>query len=163
MRIIGIDPGLNSTGWGIIDFENNKLKHVSNGACKTNANEELSVRLLTIYNELSGIIKKFSPNSCAIETTFVNKDVAGALKLGQARGVALIPPAAAGIKVFEYAPRLIKKTVVGAGNADKNQVKTMIQFQLPGIIFENNDASDAIGVALYHAFHYSYYKKANKL
>lgn len=163
MRIIGIDPGLTSTGWGVIDFDNNKLKHVSNGSCKTNAKEELSIRLLTIYNELSEIIKKFSPNSCAVETTFVNKDVAGALKLGQARGAALIPPAEAGIKVFEYAPRLIKKTVVGAGNADKNQVKTMIQFQLPGIRIENNDASDAIGVALCHAFHYSYYKKTNKL
>ena len=118
---------------------------------------------MTIYSELSEIFKKFTPNSCAMETTFVNKDVAAALKLGQARGVALIPPAKAGIKVFEYAPRLIKKTVVGSGNADKNQVKTMIQFQLPGIKIENNDASDAIGVALCHAFHYNYYKKANKL
>ena len=163
MRIIGIDPGLKSTGWGILDFTNNKLKHVSNGTCKTNEKDDISERLLKIFLDLTKVFESFSPNSCAIESTFVNKDVAGALKLGQARGVALMTAASAGIKVFEYAPRLIKKAVTGVGTADKNQVKKMIEFQLPGIIIKSNDASDAIGVALCHAFHYNYLKKAEQM
>ena len=163
MRIIGIDPGLKSTGWGIVEFTNNKLIHIGNGTCKTLEKDDLSERLLKIFHELTKVFNNFSPDTCAVETTFVSKDASAALKLGQARGVALIAPANAGIKVFEYAPRLIKKTVTGVGTADKKQVKKMIEFQLPGIEIKSDDASDAIGVALCHAFHYNYLKNSKKI
>ena len=129
MRIIGIDPGLRRTGWGIIQFDGNKLKHIANGTCKSSASNELAVRLLEIYQQLVSVINFHSPKFAAVENTFVSKDAAGTLKLGQARGIALLAPAQAGLPVFEYAPNTVKKAVVGVGHADKVQVEHMVKMQ----------------------------------
>ena len=159
MRIIGIDPGLRTTGWGIIQFEGNKLGHIANGICKSNPSHDLSMRLLEIFSQLKEVISLYVPTCAAVENTFVSKDAAGTLKLGQARGVVLLAPAEAGIPVFEYAPNHIKKTVVGAGHADKSQIEHMVKLQLPGIEIKGSDASDALGVALCHAYQGKYNKR----
>ncbi len=153
MRIIGIDPGLRVTGWGIIEFNGNILRHVSNGSCKSSISDDLAFRLLDIYEQLEKVICDYSPDFSAVESTFVNKDAVASLKLGHARGVAMLAPAKAGLMVFEYAPNVIKKAVVGVGHADKNQVKQMIKLQLPGTKIDGSDASDALAVALCHAYH----------
>ena len=152
MRIIGIDPGLQRTGWGIIQVGSGKLNHIANGVCRSSTSKHLSSRLLEIFLQLKEIISMHLPTCAAVETTFVNKDAAGTLKLGQARGVALLAPAYAGIPVFEYAPNQVKKTVVGVGHADKTQVERMIKMQLPGADIKGLDASDALGIALCHAY-----------
>ena len=159
MRIIGIDPGLRCTGWGIIDFDGNQLHHIGNGVCKSVSSEDLSVRLLQIYRQLKEVIGLYKPTCAAVENTFVSKDAAGTLKLGQARGIALLTPAEAGLPVFEYAPNTIKKTVVGVGHADKAQIAHMIKMQLPKAVVESSDASDALGIALCHAFQGNYHEK----
>jgi crossover junction endodeoxyribonuclease RuvC len=156
MRIIGIDPGLRRTGWGIIQFDGNKLKHIANGTCKSSASNELAVRLLEIYQQLVSVINFHSPKFAAVENTFVSKDAAGTLKLGQARGIALLAPAQAGLPVFEYAPNTVKKAVVGVGHADKVQVEHMVKMQLPGVIIAGPDAADALGIALCHAYQGKY-------
>ncbi|QBF32982.1 crossover junction endodeoxyribonuclease RuvC [Thalassococcus sp. S3] len=152
MRIIGIDPGLNSMGWGIIDWQSGRMRHVANGACTTGAGA-LSDRLLALHDQLTDIFKQFSPDAAAVEQTFVNKDGAGTLKLGQARGIALLVPAQAGLSVGEYAPNRIKKTVVGVGHAAKQQVAHMVKLQLPGVDLAGPDAADALAIAICHAFH----------
>ena len=130
MQIIGIDPGLRKTGWGIVSVEGNIITHVSNGTVKSSESNDLSQRLLEIFVQLVKVIEDFKPQVAAVENTFINKDAAGALKLGQARGIALLAPAKLKLPVFEYAPNTIKKAVVGVGHADKLQVKTMVQIQL---------------------------------
>lgn len=152
MRIIGIDPGLRRTGWGIINFDGMKLQHVGNGVCKSNGSKNLALRLLEIYTQLKETVTKFKPKAAAIENTFVSKDPLGALKLGQARGIALLVPAEFGIPVFEYAPNTIKKVVVGVGHADKKQVEYMVKLQLPGVLINNADSADALAIALCHAY-----------
>lgn len=152
MRCIGFDPGLRKTGWGVIDFFGSKITHVANGVCMSNGSD-LASRLLSLYVQLEEVMKIYKPDSAAVEHTFVNKDGAGSLKLGQARAVALLVPAMAGLKVAEYAPNTVKKIVVGVGHAAKEQVEHMVKLQMPGIVINGSDASDALGIAICHAHH----------
>lgn len=152
MRIIGIDPGLQRTGWGIIDVDGNRLKHVAHGVIKTVTAATLAERLRTIFDELDRLIVLWKPLSAAVEETFMNNNAASALKLGQARGVAMLAPACAGLPVSEYAANLVKKSVVGAGHADKAQVQAMIKVLLPGVEAAS-DAADALAIAICHAHH----------
>lgn len=152
VRVIGIDPGLRRTGWGVIELDGNKLKHLGNGVCKSLASEHLSVRLLQLYEQLRSVISSHGPTCAAVENTFVSKDAAGTLKLGQARGIALLAPAEAGLRVYEYAPNTVKKTVVGVGHAKKDQVAHMVRMQLPSATIDGHDAADALGIALCHVF-----------
>lgn len=152
MRILGIDPGLRTLGWGVIDSRGGRLGHVANGLCRPEG-EDLAGRLLSLYRQLSDIVAEHAPDEAAIEQTFVNKDGAGTLKLGQARGVALLAAAQAGIQVGEYAPNRVKKTVVGVGHADKRQVSHMVRLQLPGCDPAGPDAADALAIAICHAHH----------
>ena len=152
MRVIGIDPGLRNLGWGIIDVTGNRMVHVANGICRSEGTE-LAERLLSLYRQLSEVFARYLPTAAAVEQTFVNKDGAGTLKLGQARGIAMLVPAQAGLAVGEYAPNRIKKTVVGVGHADKRQVAHMVGIQLPGVNFAGPDAADALAIAICHAHH----------
>ena len=152
MRVLGIDPGLQKLGWGIIDSNGSRLSHVANGVCKSRGSD-LSARLVSLFEDLNFIIKEYRPEIAAIEKTFVNKDGENSIKLGQARGVALLAPALAGLEVGEYAPNAVKKAVVGVGHADKKQVEHMVALQLPGITVSGSDATDALAIAICHAHH----------
>ena len=152
MRILGIDPGLRTMGWGIIDVSGSKLRHVANGHCKTN-DADLGGRLLQLHTGLTNVIAEHQPTDAAVEQTFVNKDGAGTLKLGQARGIAMLVPAQAGLHIGEYAPNAVKKSVVGAGHADKTQIQHMVKVFLPGVQFAGADAADALALAICHAHH----------
>lgn len=152
MRIIGIDPGLQRTGWGIIDVAGNKLTHISHGVVQTNAKAPTSERLVQIFSGLMQMIELWQPTEAAIEETFVNRNPASALKLGLARGVGMLTPARAGLAVAEYPANLVKKSVVGAGHAEKEQVQMMIKVLLPGVE-ASSDAADALAVAICHAHH----------
>lgn len=152
MRILGIDPGLRALGWGVIDVAGSRIAHVANGVCRP-VGDDLAARLLSLHTLLTDVFAQFLPGTAAIEQTFVNKDGAGTLKLGQARGVALLVPAQAGLPIGEYAPNTIKKTVVGVGHADKRQVEHMVRHQLPGITLAGADAADALAIAICHAHH----------
>lgn len=147
---MGLDPGLRALGWGVIDVSGSKLSHVANGVCKT-GNGDLGGRLVSLFDQLTEIWARFLPDTAAVEQTFVNKDGAGTLKLGQARGIAMLVPARAGIVVGEYAPNAVKKAVVGVGHADKRQVEHMVRMQLPGVEIAGPDAADALAVAICHA------------
>ncbi|MFA3918628.1 crossover junction endodeoxyribonuclease RuvC [Ruegeria hyattellae] len=152
MRILGIDPGLRTMGWGVIESHGSRLGHIANGVCKSSG-EDLGARLLSLHEQLVDVISLYAPDHAAIEQTFVNKDGAGTLKLGQARGVALLSLAQAGLSIGEYAPNRVKKTVVGAGHAEKEQVLYMVKLQLPGCEPAGPDAADALAIAMCHA-HY---------
>jgi crossover junction endodeoxyribonuclease RuvC len=152
MRVIGIDPGLRNMGWGVIEMEGSRLRHLGNGTLHS-AGTDLAPRLLDLHRGLSAVIVQFMPEAAAVEQTFVNKDAVATLKLGQARGIALLAPAQAGLEVGEYAPNAVKKTVVGVGHADKVQVQHMVRHQLPGVQFDSADAADALAIAICHAFH----------
>ena len=152
MRVIGIDPGLRNLGWGVIESRGSRLSHVANGVCRT-PKAELATRLLDLHTQLTQVIEAYEPDQAAVEQTFVNKDGAGTLKLGQARGIAVLVPAQFGLQVGEYAPNSVKKTVVGVGHADKTQVDHMVRLQLPGCNPEGPDAADALAIAICHAFH----------
>lgn len=152
MRILGIDPGLRTLGWGVIDSVGSRLSHVANGLCKS-AGADLGARLLSLHEQLSDVVARYAPDEAAVEQTFVNKDGAGTLKLGQARGIAMLVPAQAGLTIGEYAPNRVKKTVVGVGHADKGQVLHMVRLQLPGCEPAGPDAADALAIAICHA-HY---------
>lgn len=152
MRILGVDPGLRNMGWGVIEVDGNKLRHVSNGVCHGNG-DCLADRLLSLHSALVDVLSTFGPTSAAIEATFVNKDGAGTLKLGQARGVAMLAVAQAGLSVGEYAPNAVKKAVVGVGHADKRQIAHMVRLQLPGVELAGPDAADALAIAICHAHH----------
>jgi crossover junction endodeoxyribonuclease RuvC len=153
IRILGIDPGLRRTGWGLIASDGNRLIFVACGSLATTDSEPLAVRLLTIHRGLSEVIKQYAPDEAAVEATFVNKDAAATLKLGQARGIAMLVPAIAGIRVAEYAPNLVKKTIVGAGHGEKAQVRMMIRVLLPKSDPRSDDAADALAIAVCHAHH----------
>jgi crossover junction endodeoxyribonuclease RuvC len=155
MRLIGFDPGLRQTGWGVIESEGNRLIHIANGAIATNGKADLASRLVELYDGLLEVIEHFAPMEAAVEETFVNKNPKSTLKLGQARGVVLLAPAKAGLPVGEYSPNLIKKSVVGAGHAAKEQVQIMVKVLLPGCEIANADAADALAVAICHAHHRS--------
>ncbi len=150
MRILGIDPGLRNMGWGVIDAEGSRLSHVGNGICHS-AGADLASRLLSLHQQLSEVVARYAPEQAAVEHTFVNKDGVATLKLGQARGIALLVPAQAGLSVGEYAPNKVKKTVVGVGHADKQQVEHMVKLQLPGAKINGPDAADALAIAICHA------------
>ena len=152
MRVIGIDPGLRNLGWGVIEAEGNRLRHVANGTLHSEG-PDLAKRLLSLFDQLSQVVRTYAPQAAAIEQTFVNKDGAGTLKLGQARGVALLVPAQAGLAIGEYAPNTVKKTVVGVGHADKRQIDHMVRMQLPGVVITGPDAADALAIAMCHAWH----------
>ena len=152
MRIIGIDPGLRHMGWGVIEARGGRLTHVANGVCRSGSGT-LAARLLRLFDDLSDILARFAPDQAAVEQTFVNKDGGATLKLGQARAVALLVPARAGLPVGEYAPNAVKKCVVGVGHADKAQVAYMVRLQLPGVEIAGPDAADALAIAMCHAHH----------
>lgn len=153
MRLLGIDPGLQKTGWGIISSENNSLKYIASGLIKTNAKHEMSERLATLYHGLTAVIDEWSPQETALEETFVNKNPASALKLGQARGVLLMSPALKGLSVSEYGANKVKKSVVGTGHANKDQMMMMVKTLLPACGTLSEDEADALAVAITHA-HY---------
>ena len=152
MRVLGIDPGLRNLGWGVIDMAGSRLAHVANGVIKSEG-DALGQRLLSLFEGLSRIVAEHAPDAAAVEQTFVNKDGAATLKLGQARGIAMLVPAQPGIAVGEYAPNAIKKAVVGAGHADKSQIAHMVRYQLPGVDLAGPDAADALAIAICHAHH----------
>jgi len=152
MRVMGIDPGLRNLGWGVIDVTGNRLSHVANGVC-TSAGTDLAARLLSLHQQLGDVMARFAPDTAGVEQTFVNKDGAATLKLGQARGIAMLVPAQFGISIGEYAPNTVKKTVVGVGHADKTQIAHMVKVQLPGAQLAGPDAADALAIAICHAFH----------
>ena len=153
MRIIGIDPGLRNTGWGIIETKGDKILEVANGICDTKTSDNLSLRLRSIFEKLSTVLTEYKPDEAAVENTFVNKDATNTLKLGQARGVCMLVPALAGLTVEEYAPNAIKKAVVGVGHASKEQIKYMVKLQFPKIRLKSIDSTDALAVAICHANH----------
>jgi crossover junction endodeoxyribonuclease RuvC len=153
VRILGIDPGLRRTGWGVIEVEGNRLLYIGCGSIEPPDDLPLSSRLLAIHEGLATVLGDFRPLEAAVEQTFVNKDGVATLKLGQARGVAMLSPAMFGISVSEYAPNQVKKTVVGAGHADKNQIMVMLKVLLPKAAPKSSDAADALAVAITHAHH----------
>jgi len=153
IRIIGIDPGLRRTGWGIVEADGVRLAYVASGLVTSDAEGDLAYRLRQLYEGLVGIIASFKPQEAAIEETFVNKDARATLKLGQARGMALLAPALAGIAVAEYPPNVVKKTVTGTGHGDKHQIAAMVGFLLPKATFDSADEADALAIAICHASH----------
>jgi crossover junction endodeoxyribonuclease RuvC len=153
IRILGIDPGLRRTGWGVLDVTGNRLSFVACGSVETSERASLAERLVTIHDGLKRVVDEFRPAEAAVEMTFVNKDAAATLKLGQARGVALLVPGQAGVSVAEYAPNVVKKSIVGAGHGDKAQVRMMIGVLLPRADPGSEDAADALAVAVTHAHH----------
>lgn len=151
MLILGLDPSLSCTGWGLIARSGNRLSHVANGQVKTDPQASLAERLVTLDAELSDVIARYRPDCAAVEEVFVNKNPQSTLKLGQARGVCLLAAARAGLPVAEYATRLVKKAVVGTGGAEKAQVQAMLKVLLPGVKLAGADAADALAVAIAHA------------
>ncbi|MFN3275166.1 MAG: crossover junction endodeoxyribonuclease RuvC [Paracoccus sp. (in: a-proteobacteria)] len=153
MKVLGIDPGLRNMGWGVIEVDGPRIRHLANGTIHSDGTQDLGARLSVLFRGLCAVIAAHAPDEAAVEQTFVNKDATGTLKLGQARGVALLAPAEAGISVGEYAPNAVKKTVVGVGHAAKEQVQHMVRIQLPGVVFDSPDAADALAIAICHARH----------
>jgi crossover junction endodeoxyribonuclease RuvC len=154
MRVLGIDPGLRNLGWGLIDVAGARLTHVANGICHSDGGEDsLAQRLCSLHAQLTAVVAQYAPDAAAVEHTFVNKDAVATLKLGQARGIALLVPAQAGLVVGEYAPNAVKKCVVGVGHAAKQQVDHMVRLHLPGVVIAGPDAADALAVAICHAHH----------
>lgn len=151
--LLGIDPGLGTTGWGIISAEGNRLTHIANGRIVTDAKARLANRLVELDRALTDIILEFRPDGAAVEEVFVNSNPQSTLKLGQARGAILLSAARTGLEIGEYAARLVKKAVVGVGNADKAQVHAMVSRLLPGTKIAGPDAADALAVAITHAHH----------
>ena len=154
-RFIGFDPGLRATGWGVIEAEDNRLRHLANGTVTTDRELETAQRLRQLHDGLARILTEWAPDDAAVEETFVNRNARSTLKLGVARGVVLLAPALFGLRVAEYSPNLIKKTGVGAGHAAKQQVQMMVKTLLPGSTIETFDAADALAVAICHAHHRS--------
>jgi crossover junction endodeoxyribonuclease RuvC len=155
IRIIGLDPGLRRTGWGVIESDGVRLVYVASGMITSDSSDDLAFRLRTIFEGITGVLASFKPREAAVEETFVNENPRATLKLGQARGMALLAPAMKGLAVAEYAPNVIKKTVVGAGHAEKQQIQAMIGFLLPKAKFESADEADALAIAICHANHRS--------
>lgn len=152
MRIVGIDPGLRNMGWGVVEMSGSKAQHVAHGTCHSGKGS-LAERLHRLHLALSDVLAKHKPDTAAVEHTFVNKDGVATLKLGQARGIALLVPAQFGLDVAEYAPNSVKKVVVGVGHAQKEQVLHMVKLQLGGVEIAGADAADALAIALCHAHH----------
>tara|TARA_Y100001960_G_C14747323_1_gene866373 strand:- start:1003 stop:1566 length:564 start_codon:yes stop_codon:yes gene_type:complete len=155
MRIVGIDPGLRQTGWGMIDVDGNRLQHVANGVVGSVADDEFAQRLRQLFDGITETLELFQPVEAAVEETFVNRNPVSTLKLGQARGVVLLAPALKGMIVAEYPANLVKKSVVGVGHATKQQIHLMVKTLLGGANVESSDAADALAVAICHAHHRS--------
>jgi crossover junction endodeoxyribonuclease RuvC len=151
IRIIGIDPGLRRTGWGVIDSDGVRLAFVACGSVVSDDGEGLGMRLRQIFDGLQGVLAQLSPEEAAVEQTFVNRDASATLKLGHARGIAMLVPALLGLSIAEYAPNAVKKTVVGAGHGDKAQIRAMVKCLLPRATFDSADAADALAIAITHA------------
>jgi crossover junction endodeoxyribonuclease RuvC len=151
MRVLGLDPGLRHTGWGIIDVAGNHLTHVADGVAHAATAQPLAARLVALFRQITAVVERYHPDEAAVEETFVNRNPASALKLGVARGVVLLAPAEHGLPVAEYSANLVKKAVVGAGHADKAQVQMMVRQILPGCAITEPDAADALAVAICHA------------
>ena len=141
IRILGIDPGLRRTGWGVVDVMGNALAFVAAGTIRAPLDGELAQRLVALHVGLTGIMREYGPDEAAVEQTFVNRDATATLKLGQARGIALLVPALAGLSVAEYAPNAVKKTIVGAGHAEKAQIRAMVRVLLPRAVFDGDDSA----------------------
>ena len=152
MRIIGLDPGLRNLGWGVVDYENGRLKHVDHGVIRTSEGA-LATRISALFTELSKIVDVLNPDLAAVEETFVNTNAVSTLKLGQARAVCLLVPGLRGLPVAEYAPNTVKKALVGRGHADKQQIGHMVRVLLPGVAPSASDAADALALAICHAHH----------
>jgi len=153
IRILGIDPGLRRTGWGLIEADGNRLIPIACGSLETSERAALSERLLAIHDGLTAVIERYAPHEAAVEQTFVNANAVATLKLGQARGIAMLVPARAGLTVAEYAPNLVKKSIVGSGHGEKAQVRMMIGVLLPKADPQSEDAADALAIAVCHAHH----------
>jgi crossover junction endodeoxyribonuclease RuvC len=153
MRLLGLDPGLRKTGWGVIEAADGRLRHVANGTVGSDDALEVPERLVQLFEGLLAVIERYAPKEAAVEESFVNRNPSSTLKLGLARGVALLAPARAGLKVTEYPTNLVKKAVVGAGHADKEQVQAMVRRLLPQAAITGPDAADALAVAICHAHH----------
>lgn len=153
IRIIGIDPGLRRTGWGVIAVEGNRLTYLADGHATSDESRPLPARLMELQVQLAAVLARWRPEEAAVEETFVNKDARATLKLGHARAVALLVPANAGVSVAEYAPNLVKKTVVGVGHAEKRQVRHMVERLLPRCSPRSEDSADALAIAICHAHH----------
>jgi crossover junction endodeoxyribonuclease RuvC len=161
MRILGLDPGLRNTGWGIIDAVDNRLRHVADGVIRPDAAAALAERLVQLHDAIAAVIAEFGPDEAAVEETFVNVNPSSTLKLGQARGVVLLTPAKAGLPVGEYAATLVKQSVVGTGRAAKEQIGMMVRTLLPGCLAATPDAADALAVAICHAHHRGTHQRLN--
>jgi crossover junction endodeoxyribonuclease RuvC len=153
MRVLGLDPGLRHTGWGVIDVDGNRLTHVADGVASAPTDLPIGERLVLLFRQLGEVLERFRPDEAAVEETFVNRNAASTLKLGVARGVVLLAPAERGVPVSEYSTNLVKKSVVGAGHAEKAQVQLMVRRLLPGCAVVKADAADALAVAICHAHH----------
>ncbi|MER8901725.1 crossover junction endodeoxyribonuclease RuvC [Mesorhizobium sp. M0217] len=153
IRIIGIDPGLRRTGWGIVESLGNSLRFVSSGTVRSDDKAALATRLCQLHDGLAEILHAAMPQEAAVEQTFVNKDAVATLKLGQARGIAMLVPARAGLVVAEYAPNAVKKAVIGVGHGDKKQIHMMVKVLLPKAVFDTEHAADALAIAICHAHH----------
>lgn len=158
-RIIGIDPGLRRTGWGVVDSDGVRLSYVASGLITAPTDLDLAYRLRELFEGIASVIAAYKPHEAAVEETFVNDNARSTLKLGQARGMALLAPAMGGLTVAEYPPNLIKKSVTGAGHAEKRQIEAMIGFLLPKAKVESADEADALAIAICHANH----RQARKL
>jgi crossover junction endodeoxyribonuclease RuvC len=153
IRIIGIDPGLRRTGWGIVETLGNRLRFVAAGTVTSDDKAELAQRLCQLHDGIGAVLIQHAPDEAAVEQTFVNTNAASTLKLGQARGIAMLVPARAGLVVAEYAPNAVKKAVIGVGHGDKKQVQMMLRVLMPKAVFDGDDAADALAIAICHAHH----------
>ncbi|MFD0915298.1 crossover junction endodeoxyribonuclease RuvC [Pseudahrensia aquimaris] len=153
IRIIGIDPGLRFTGWGVVESQGSSLRFIAAGTVKSDAKADLASRLCQLHDGLADVLHGHQPHEAAVENTFVNKDAGATLKLGQARGIAMLVPARAGLRVAEYAPNAVKKAVIGVGHGDKKQIQLMVGMLLPKATWDSDDAADALAIAICHAHH----------
>lgn len=153
IRIVGIDPGLRHTGWGVIESQGSALRFLAAGTVKSDGKAQLAARLCQLHDGLADVLEVWRPDEAAVENTFVNRDAAATLKLGQARGVALLVPAKAALAVAEYAPNAVKKAVIGVGHGDKGQIQMMVKMLLPKACWDTEDAADALAIAICHAHH----------
>jgi len=153
IRIIGIDPGLRRTGWGVVESSGNMLRFVASGTVRSDDKADLATRLRQLHDGLSAVLGEHGPAEAAVEATFVNKDAAATLKLGQARGIAMLVPAQAGLPVAEYAPNAVKKAVIGVGHGEKRQIHMMVKVLMPRAVFDSDDAADALAIAICHSHH----------
>src|SRR4051812_49526464 len=153
IRIIGIDPGLRRTGWGVIETLGNSLRFIASGTVTSDGDMDLASRLCQLHDGLADVVHSHKPDEAAVEQTFVNKDAVATLKLGQARGIAMLVPARAGLSVSEYAPNAVKKAVIGVGHGEKKQIHMMVKVLLPKATFDTEHAADALAIAICHAHH----------